>query len=117
MNSLKNLHRVAEFLFLFLGTFFIITFLFFRNNFFSNESKIFLQIADLPLIFFGMIFGVTSLKLSFFEKSDISREGQVENKKEKRSILEILMFSVAIIIFLILVYVDFFVQNKNNFYN
>ena len=100
-----------------ISTLLLRSFLFFRNNFFSNESKIFLQIADLPLIFFGMIFGVTSLQLSFFEKSDISGEGQVENKKKKRSILEILMFTIAIIIFLILVYVDFFVQNKNNFYN
>jgi hypothetical protein len=114
MKIIKDIHRVSEVLFLVLGFFYIFVFLAWKNNFYSFGTEIFLRLADVPLLTFGVILSATSLRLAF---TPIPLNPTSEERKQLetfRSIDYLLFFAVAIIIGVI-VYVDIFIPNKYPF--
>ncbi len=108
MNIMLNINRAAEFLFLTMGISYLAAYLCWRNNYYPFETEIFLRLGDLPLGFFGILFALTSLRISLSDKY---------NDPEKRvgirfSFLDLFLLLVALLIFIALVYVDLILPNR-----
>lgn len=117
MKFLLHISRIAEFFFLLFGSAFILSFLSWRNDFFAFETEIFLRLGDLPLAFFGLLYGITSLRLSLTIKNkedEDEDEDEMEDEhhhKSKFPILDSILLLIAIAIFGAVVYMDIFLPN------
>jgi hypothetical protein len=96
---------VCEFFFLLTGVGYLFSFLSWRNDFYPFEAEIFLRLADIPLAFFGILYGITSLRLSLILNDD--------NKQEEKSIslLDVFLFLLAMTMFSVIVYIDILLPN------
>ena len=58
------LQRLSGFCFYLLGTSFIVAWVMLKQNLYGTEEAVWMQSADLPLIFSGLVYGGLSLYLS-----------------------------------------------------
>ncbi len=117
MKFITNLNRISEFFFLVTGVGLIVSFLCWRNNYYPLESEIFLRLADLPLALFGILYAMTSLRLSLSMK--YSEDDEIENdddddddEKSKFPFFDVVLIVLGLIIFGIIAYVDIMLPNK-----
>jgi len=111
MKFLVSVHRVSEFFFFLLGLLYILAFLFWKNDFSAFYAGIFLRLGDLPLAFFGTLFAVTSLRISFSHQSLLPEEGNEEEKKGF-PFLDLALVLLAVGIFGGVAFVDLFFENQ-----
>ena len=105
MKFLKNLQAVSEIMFFIFGFLFIITFLFYRNNFFAYEAEIFARFADMPFLLISIIFVLTSLKLSFNEQ--FAKENELDaHELIEAPLLDAILIIFGLIVFLSVVFVN-----------
>ncbi|MSR87498.1 hypothetical protein EXS70_05025 [Candidatus Peribacteria bacterium] len=64
---LRVLHQLSAFCFLILGASFFLAWVFVKNGIWGTESAVWLQVADLPLLFSGAIYGGMSLYKSLLQ--------------------------------------------------
>lgn len=107
MKFLKNLHTVSEILFFILGGLYLTAFVFIKNNFFVWEAELFVRFADIPFALVCIIFGITSLRLSFTHH-------MIENERDENSeelmeapILDAILIIIGLALFLSVVFLNF----------
>lgn len=105
MQLMKNINRASEFLFLVLGSIYLFAFLSWKNSFYPFETELFLRLADLPLLFFGILFGFTSLRISFIQKT------YEESVRTTLNISDIITIILAFLFFGAIAYMDLFVPS------
>ncbi len=108
MKLMVNINRVAEFLFLGLGATYLAAYLSWRNNYYPFETEIFLRLADLPLGFFGLLLGLTSMRISLSEKFTNPEKAATAHF----SFVDLFILFLAFSLFLGLVYVDLILPNR-----
>lgn len=107
MNLLISLHRVSEFFFLALGFLFLSAYVALQNSFLTYESQIFLQLMDLPILFFGCLFGVLSLRISLSHQYHLSSS----DKAIPFTLADTLTIFFAFLLFSVLAYIELMVPN------
>ena len=61
---LRSLHQLSGFFFSLLGASFFVAYVLLKNRLWMTESAVWMQIADLPLVFSAIVYGGLSLYLS-----------------------------------------------------
>ena len=110
MKFLVSVHRVSEFFFLLLGTLYLLAFLFWKNDFHAFYAGVFLRLGDIPLAFFGSLFAMTSLRISFSHQHLSAEEGGEE--KKGFPFLDLFLVLIALGIFGGVAFVDLFFENQ-----
>lgn len=108
MSFILTVNRVSEAFFLSIGACYLVAYLSWKNNFYAFEAEIFLRLADLPLAFFALLFGFSSLRISL--SSDF--RGLNGASLPPFKIIDLLMIAFALAIFGLLIYIDIKLPNR-----
>lgn len=94
MNTLLNIKKVSLIFFLAVGTLHLGSSILIANNVFPQISYIVNKTMEIPFILTGMIYGLSSLRISFYD---------AENQHK---ILDIFLISLIIIVLIALIVVN-----------
>jgi hypothetical protein len=98
MKTAENLKKVALIFFIVLGLAHIISGLMFNNNYFIPTSMVVNRVLDIPFAMTALIYGLASFYTSLSEK--------------KHKFTGIAMSIISLLIFLILIYINFLLPDK-----
>ncbi len=112
MKFLRELHAMSELFFYLFGGLFLMAFLLWKNDVFAYQAELLLRYGDLPFAFLALLFGGTSLRLTF---SDLLKEESAligaEDIDAEHPILDAILIVSGLTLFLGLVYMDFALPN------
>lgn len=94
MNQIKNIQIVSGCLFYILGFFAFSLIFLIHNQSFANMPLIILKSIDLPFALVGLLYGLSSLRLSL-------------GKEKKSEIMDASLLFIGVFLFMILVYFNF----------
>lgn len=95
MSTIKNLHQVGAVLFFILAFTYMFLVLLVRGDYYLSEAIFLMRILDIPFALFSLVYGGSSLYL------------QVNEGRKNESILGILVFAVCILLFSMVVFMNF----------
>ena len=115
MNFLQQIHRVSEFLFLVTGLSILVAFLLYKHSYlWAWEAEVFLQLIDQPFCLFAIIFGMTSLRISFTHQH-YGEHYVTGDHHARMPILDILLWLIALGSIGGYAYFDLFVTSVSSF--
>lgn len=94
MNTLLNIKKVSLIFFIIIGILHLGSSMLIANNVFPQISYIVNKTMEIPFILTGMIYGLSSLRISFFDQEN------------QHKILDIFMISLIIIVLIALIVVN-----------
>ena len=100
METLKNIKKVSILFFIVIGILHIGSSLFIANNLYLKESILVNKTLDIPFIVTGLIYGLTSLRLS------------LAKQEKSHRILDAVLAATVIVIFLALIAINLFVPDS-----
>ncbi|MCA9373915.1 hypothetical protein KC725_02025 [Candidatus Peregrinibacteria bacterium] len=101
MQTADNIKKVALVLFVALGLVHILSGLMFANDYFMPASMILNRVLDIPFAMMALIYGLMSIYVNIDEKS--------------RTTPKIAFIAICVIIFLLLLYINLFIPDKQPF--
>ncbi len=110
MKFLRNLHTASELLFFIIGSAMLIAYLFYKNNFYSYSSEIFLRLADIPFALVGILFALTSLRISVNEQLS-SFDQKKKDELVEAPMVDAVLIIISFILFLTVLFMNFAVPD------
>jgi len=100
MKLVKNLKKITLIFFFVIGTVYIFSWLMAVNNYFVNTTRLLNKILELPFIFTALVYGFLNLKESFSKST------------KKHKLIDIIFIILLIIVFSIVLYINFFIPAR-----
>ena len=99
METIKNIKKVSILFFIVIGVLHIGSSMFISNNMYLKPALIINQTLDIPFIITGLIYGISSLRIS------------LANQEKSHRILDATLAGAIILIFLILIGINLMVPD------